>query len=78
MKSGETFGEISFLQNSGASAFVISDSEDGVDLTVVDGFFINALMSIKPHIGTNFFKYLAILLSFRIRQRRGEQAKQSQ
>jgi len=69
MKVGETFGEISFLENNGASVSVIVDSEDGVDLTVVDGYYINTLINTKPHFGANFYKYLAVLLSYRIRQK---------
>lgn len=34
----ESFGEISFLvQGKGASAYVIADSDDGVDVTIIEG-----------------------------------------
>ena len=41
MKENETFGEISFLTGSGASAYVIAD--ENVQLTIVEGYYINAL-----------------------------------
>eukprot|EP01117_Protostelium_nocturnum_P002759 TRINITY_DN1367_c0_g1_i2.p1 TRINITY_DN1367_c0_g1~~TRINITY_DN1367_c0_g1_i2.p1 ORF type:complete len:1509 (+),score=632.54 TRINITY_DN1367_c0_g1_i2:215-4741(+) len=70
MGQDETFGEISFLrQGKGASASVIADSEDGVSLTIIEGYFINALFNIHADFAGRFFKYLATLLSFRIRDR---------
>ncbi|PRP77326.1 hypothetical protein PROFUN_05571 [Planoprotostelium fungivorum] len=69
MREGETFGEISFLQGKGASASVISDSDDGVDLTIIEGYFINALFNIHADFAGRFFKYLATLISTRIRDR---------
>ena len=56
MGQDETFGEISFLQGKGASASVVADSEDGVDLTIVEGYFINALFNIHADFAGRFFK----------------------
>eukprot|EP01114_Cavostelium_apophysatum_P011920 TRINITY_DN2649_c0_g1_i2.p1 TRINITY_DN2649_c0_g1~~TRINITY_DN2649_c0_g1_i2.p1 ORF type:complete len:1487 (-),score=443.17 TRINITY_DN2649_c0_g1_i2:51-4511(-) len=71
MGQGETFGEISFLNEGkgGASASVIADSEGGVELTIIEGYFINALMNVNQAFGARFFKYLAALLAARIRER---------
>jgi CRP-like cAMP-binding protein len=73
MGQGETFGEISFLrQGKGASASVLADSEDGVDLTIIEGYFVNALFNVNPAFAGRFFKYLATLLAYRIRAREAQ------
>lgn len=56
MHEGETFGEISFLQGKGATASVVADSETGVDLTIIEGYFINALFNIHADFAGRFFK----------------------
>jgi hypothetical protein len=83
MYQDETFGEVSFLlQESGASASVIADSDGGmnpnykiidlkiVDITIVEGYFVNALFSVNLDFAGRFFKYLAAVLSIRIKERR--------
>jgi CRP-like cAMP-binding protein len=68
MKVKETFGEISFLiGGNGASAFVVAEEE--VELTVIEGYYINALFNVNPQFAGRFYKYLAFLLAHRIKQR---------
>jgi CRP-like cAMP-binding protein len=55
MGAGQTFGEVSFLLSGGASASVIVDS-DQVEVTVLEGYFINILFGMKPDIAGRFYK----------------------
>jgi len=69
MIQDETFGEISFLnQGKGASASVIAD-QDETSLTIVEGYYINALFNVNPAFAGRFFRYLAVLLANRIKER---------
>lgn len=67
IRAGETFGEISFLSGKGATADVIADTE--VEVTIIEGYFINALINVDLGFGGRFFRYVAILLSHRVRER---------
>jgi CRP-like cAMP-binding protein len=69
MGQGETFGDISFLRGKGASASILADSDDGVDVAIIEGYFINTLFNVNPRFAGRFFKYLAILLAYRIKER---------
>ena len=71
MKQGETFGEISFLNpnKKGANASVIADSDEGVELVIIEGYYINALFNINVHFAGRFYNYLCYLLAHRIKQR---------
>lgn len=57
LKTGETFGEISFLSGQGATAHVLAHTE--VELTIIEGYFINALINVsfknKNNYLVNFF-----------------------
>lgn len=52
----------------------MSDTNDffffKVALTIIEGYFINALFNVNLEFAGKFFKYLAMLLSHRIRERR--------
>ncbi|MFH0822240.1 MAG: cyclic nucleotide-binding domain-containing protein [Pseudomonadota bacterium] len=63
---GEVFGEMSFLENTGASASVYADDE--VDVDVVEGAQANALMMSVPGFATRFYQSLAITLAHRLRK----------
>jgi hypothetical protein len=78
MVQGETFGEMSFLiprKGQGAYASVIADSEEGVDLIIIEGYYINALFNIDPQFAGHFYKYLCFSLAHRIKQRQSERNK---
>jgi CRP-like cAMP-binding protein/SAM-dependent methyltransferase len=62
---GEIFGEMSFVENEGASASVYADSE--VEVDVVAGHNVNALMASVPGFGTRFYQSLAVTLAHRLR-----------
>lgn len=66
MKSGQTFGEISFLLSGGATATVIVES-DYVDVYIMEGYFINIIFARHPELAGRFYKYLAFELQRRVR-----------
>jgi CRP-like cAMP-binding protein len=63
--ASETFGEMSFLTGSAATATCVADSDE-CELTVMEGFYVNMLMSIRPEIAGRFYKFLALLITARI------------
>jgi extracellular factor (EF) 3-hydroxypalmitic acid methyl ester biosynthesis protein len=63
--SGEIFGEMSFVENQGASASVFADTDMEVD--VIEGHHVNALMASVPGFGTRFYQSLAVTLAHRLR-----------
>lgn len=69
MNQGETFGEISFLKGKGANASVIAHTDEGVELTIIEGYYINALFNINPGFAGRFYKYMCFLLAHRIKLR---------
>eukprot|EP01119_Soliformovum_irregulare_P016638 TRINITY_DN4855_c0_g1_i3.p1 TRINITY_DN4855_c0_g1~~TRINITY_DN4855_c0_g1_i3.p1 ORF type:complete len:130 (-),score=47.49 TRINITY_DN4855_c0_g1_i3:87-455(-) len=70
MVEDETFGELSFLdgENSAATASVIA-GEDGTEVSIIDGEFINVLFLVKPEIAGKFFRYLATNLASLLKKR---------
>eukprot|EP01104_Vermistella_antarctica_P016881 TRINITY_DN5862_c0_g2_i1.p1 TRINITY_DN5862_c0_g2~~TRINITY_DN5862_c0_g2_i1.p1 ORF type:complete len:947 (+),score=249.04 TRINITY_DN5862_c0_g2_i1:250-3090(+) len=72
LKSEELFGEISLLQGGPASAFVIAATET-VDVLVMEGFTLQLLFGLKPGLSARFYKYLATVLAWRLRQREAAQ-----
>ncbi len=63
---GEVFGEMSFLENSGASASVVAD-DDTVEVAEIAGEDVHALLASVPGFATRFYQSLAITLSHRLR-----------
>ncbi len=61
----EIFGEMSFVENQGASASVFADSD--VDVDVIEGHHVNALLASVPGFGTRFYQSLAVTLAHRLR-----------
>lgn len=62
---GEIFGEMSFVENQGASASVVADTD--MDVDVVQGHHVNALLASVPGFGTRFYQSLAVTLAHRLR-----------
>ena len=67
MGPGEVFGEVSFLEAAGASATVVAD-EDGVDVDVIEGARVHALLASDPGLSTRFYQSLATTLAHRLRR----------
>ncbi|MBI2191282.1 MAG: cyclic nucleotide-binding domain-containing protein [Planctomycetes bacterium] len=63
---GTLFGEMSFVEDSGASASVIADEE--VEADVMEGAAIHARLSADPALALRFYQSLALTLSQRLRE----------
>jgi len=68
INAGETFGEISFLQNSQITASVVADA-DRVEIYVIEGDYLNEIFNEHPAVPGRFYKYLATLISNRLHHR---------
>lgn len=64
---GDVFGEISFLENQGASASVVAD-DDIVEVAEIAGEDIHALLDSVPGLAARFYQSLAMTLSARLRE----------
>ena len=60
------FGDISFVDGGASSASVIADVDD-VEVALIDGALINALLMSVPGLATRFYQSLAMILSERLR-----------
>ncbi len=65
LRASETFGELSFLVGSAATATCLADSEE-VELTIMEGYYLNMLFQIRPEIAGRFYKFLSMLVTARI------------
>jgi len=63
---GELFGEMAFVEERGASASVVADGT--VEVDVVDGSHVHALLMSVPGLAARFFQSLAVTLSNRLRE----------
>ena len=63
---GAVFGEMGFLENSGASAFVVADGP--VDVSVIEEAQLNALLTSISGLATRFYQTLAVTLAHRLRE----------
>jgi CRP-like cAMP-binding protein len=63
---GVVFGEMSFLENTEASASVIAD--EAVEVSVIDEIRVRALLESVPGFAIRFYKTLAVNLAHRLRQ----------
>jgi CRP-like cAMP-binding protein len=61
----EVFGEMSYLEDSGATASVIA--EEDVEVDVVEGPAITSLLGSDPVLAGRFYRSLAILMAHRLR-----------
>jgi len=67
--AGEVFGEMSFLEMTGASASVVANEE--VDVDVIEGQQMAALLASVPGFATRFYLSVAVGLSQRLREASG-------
>ena len=63
---GELFGEMSFLEEAGASASVVADDE--VEVDVIPGEHVRRLLDSLPGFAARFYHSLAVTLSERLRR----------
>ncbi len=63
---GEIFGEMSFLEGTGASASVVAD--DAVEVDMIDGSAVQSLLVSDPGLSARFYRSLALSLSSRLRR----------
>ncbi len=63
---GEVFGEMAFVDDLGASASVVA--VDDVEVDVIEGHFMTALLFSVPGLAARFFHSLAVTLSLRLRE----------
>jgi extracellular factor (EF) 3-hydroxypalmitic acid methyl ester biosynthesis protein len=63
---GEVFGEMAFVEGDSASASVIADED--VQVAVINGVDIQALLTSVPGLATRFYQSLALTLSQRLRE----------
>jgi CRP-like cAMP-binding protein len=62
---GEIFGEMAFVEDRGASASVVADGT--VEVDVIEGGYVHALLMSVPGLAARFFQSLAVTLSNRLR-----------
>jgi extracellular factor (EF) 3-hydroxypalmitic acid methyl ester biosynthesis protein len=63
---GAVFGEMSFLDNRGASASIVA--QDSVDVHVLEEAQVTALLISVPGLATRFYQTLAVTLAYRLRE----------
>jgi CRP-like cAMP-binding protein len=63
---GEICGEMSFLEGSVASASVLADTE--VETLAIEWTALQQLFELYPHLGSRFYRSLALNLSRRLRK----------
>ena len=61
----ETFGEMSFLTGSAATASCVVATEE-CELIIMEGYYVNMLIRMRPEIAGRFYKFLAMLVTARI------------
>lgn len=66
LKAGDLFGEISFLEEVGASASVVADARSRV--LAIGGRRLNSLLQSVPGLGARFYQSLAVILARRLRE----------
>jgi CRP/FNR family cyclic AMP-dependent transcriptional regulator len=66
---GEVCGEMSFLENQLASAWVIA--EDAVEAYAIDWGTLHEVFELYPHLASRFYRSLAVNLSRRLRDQIG-------
>jgi hypothetical protein len=65
LRASETFGELSFLTGSAATATCIVDSDEA-ELVIIEGYYLNMLFRIRPEIAGRFYKFLSLLVTARV------------
>jgi len=62
---GDTFGELSFLKCKDDIVTITAESNE-VELTILEGYFINTLFAMDTGFAGRFFRYLSVVLRRRI------------
>jgi CRP-like cAMP-binding protein len=65
LRASETFGELSFLAGSAATASCLVESEEA-ELVIMEGYYLNMLFRIRPEIAGRFYKFLSLLVTARV------------
>jgi extracellular factor (EF) 3-hydroxypalmitic acid methyl ester biosynthesis protein len=65
MGPGEVFGEVSFLEDAGASASVVADED--VEVDILERAHLYSLLGSVPGLAARFYQALALVLSRRLR-----------
>jgi CRP-like cAMP-binding protein len=68
LEIGSTFGETSFLTEEKPNCSIIAISDGGVDFIIIEGIYINTLFTIDPKLAARFYRYLSVLMVYRIRE----------
>ncbi len=66
IEPGEVFGEMAFLENGVASASVTAVGE--LDVCAIEWSTLHDLFELYPHLGSRFYRSLAVNLSRRLRE----------
>jgi CRP/FNR family cyclic AMP-dependent transcriptional regulator len=73
LSAGDIFGEMAFVEDSVASASVVTETETEVD--ALDLADVKDIFTSYPHLEARFYKSIALLLSQRLRQTSAQLAK---
>jgi extracellular factor (EF) 3-hydroxypalmitic acid methyl ester biosynthesis protein len=68
--AGEILGEMAFLEGTKPSATVVAD--EAVDAYSISWTTMNELFNLYPHLGSRFYRSVAVSLSRRLRQQISE------
>lgn len=61
LRSGMSFGELSFLRGSPASMSVVA--REPLELYVIEGYFVQILFGIRPGLAARFYHFIARVLA---------------
>ena len=64
LRSGQMFGEVTFLAGGGASASVVAHT--AVELYRIEGHYVHILMRMKEGLGGRFYNLIASVLAQRV------------
>ena len=66
LEAGEVFGEMAFLENGVASATVVAT--ENLEVCAIEWTALQDLFELYPHMGSRFYRSLAVNLSRRLRE----------
>jgi CRP-like cAMP-binding protein len=70
VRAGEVLGEMAFLEGSNASATVVAD--EPLEAFAVSWSALDGLFELYPHMGSRFYRSIAVSLSRRLRKQIAE------
>jgi CRP-like cAMP-binding protein len=70
VRAGEVLGEMAFLEGTNASASVVAD--ESVEAYAVSWETLHDLFNLYPHMGSRFYRSIAVSLSRRLRKQISE------